>query len=420
MRGFGFKRLLGAAAFFGVLASMLYSALYAGGPGDAAPARRPEPPVAKLAAAPARPAAAAPASADPYAPPNGSVAELMSFISAVQQLEPTGDSEAAQLRHEKRLYAAIAEAGRRIARHRQAADPQAAAGVRVAFQALFELQSLGDRSASAAITQLLAEWQRDRRPAVIHHVQYYSLMHRLAGLPAATAAERDSFGAEFKAYLVAGSLTEERLQLAMLAGENLEQASDPALAAELLEATIARLPRDAGYAEVSARLAGQVRRLRLPGNSLELAGQLLDRTRIDWAAYRGKVVLVDFWATWCGPCLEELPNVVENYRRYHAQGFDVIGVSLDDSRQQVEAFVRAKKIAWPTIFHDDPNERGWQNPMAVHYGLAGIPTAILVDQQGKVVSLDARGRDLGNLLKKLLGDSPPARKAERDSNTERK
>ncbi|RIK84189.1 MAG: hypothetical protein DCC68_02025 [Planctomycetota bacterium] len=150
-------------------------------------------------------------------------------------------------------------------------------------------------------------------------------------------------------------------------------------------------------------MAGTLRRMNLLGNEIEIKGKLVDGSDFDWKAYsKGKVVLVDFWATWCGPCIGELPNVKKNYEKYHAKGFEIVGISLDTDRKKLEAFLEKEGTKWAQLFED---EAGWKHPVAVHYGISGIPTVILVDQQGKVVSLNARGPELGKLLEKLLGSS---------------
>jgi thiol-disulfide isomerase/thioredoxin len=140
----------------------------------------------------------------------------------------------------------------------------------------------------------------------------------------------------------------------------------------------------------------------LIGNPIELKGTTVDGDEFDWAQYRGKVVLVDFWATWCGPCIAELPNVKETYEKHHEHGFDVVGISLDDDADELKAFIEKREIPWTNLFGTE-EARGWEHPMARRYGIDAIPATILVDREGKVVTLSARGEELGELVEKLLG-----------------
>ena len=93
---------------------------------------------------------------------------------------------------------------------------------------------------------------------------------------------------------------------------------------------------DPKVTKLTDRFAGVIRRLTLPGHPIELKGTLVGGKPFDQDSLKGKVVLVDFWATWCGPCRAELPNVVKNYKKYHDKGFEVVGISLDDDRDKLE------------------------------------------------------------------------------------
>jgi peroxiredoxin len=121
------------------------------------------------------------------------------------------------------------------------------------------------------------------------------------------------------------------------------------------------------------------------------------------ADYKGKVVLLDFWATWCPPCREEIPNVVATYQKFHQYGFDVLSVSLDEPRQgpALLQFLRERNMTWPQIY----DGRYWKAAVAVEYGVKAIPCPILVDgDTGKIIAQgpDALGDRLPELVEKAL------------------
>lgn len=108
------------------------------------------------------------------------------------------------------------------------------------------------------------------------------------------------------------------------------------------------------------------------------------------ASHKDKVVLIDFWATWCGPCRGELPNVIATYNKHHAQGFDIIGVSLDQDQAKLTDFTKSMKMPWPQFF----DGQGWNNKLAVKYGIESIPATFLLDGNGKIIGKDLRGDEL--------------------------
>jgi thiol-disulfide isomerase/thioredoxin len=128
-------------------------------------------------------------------------------------------------------------------------------------------------------------------------------------------------------------------------------------------------------------------------NEQDLAGKPLSI-----AGIKGKVVLVDFWATWCGPCVGELPNVLAAYQKHHADGFEIIGISLDQDRQKLENFIKQKGMTWPQYF----DGKGWENKLAQTYGVNSIPATFLLDGQGKIIGSDLRGEALEAAVAKAL------------------
>lgn len=125
----------------------------------------------------------------------------------------------------------------------------------------------------------------------------------------------------------------------------------------------------------------------------------IDGTPIRFSDLRGKVVLVDFWASWCAPCREKLPEIKALYANFRDKGFEIIGVSFDDDLGKLRRFLASEGMTWPQV----ADGQGWEGPRAAEFGVTSLPTLWLIDRKGRLRDVDARER-LATSLQRLLAE----------------
>lgn len=175
--------------------------------------------------------------------------------------------------------------------------------------------------------------------------------------------------------------------------------------AERAEGIIISTLTGEGAQQVAVRLKGEKKLRDSVGKPIELTGTQVDGSPFSTKAWKGKVILVDFWATWCAPCLAELPRVKKAYLNHHAKGLEILGVSCDSDAAELTGFLEKNKdMPWPQLFDAKENPKLQWNPIAKEWGINGIPSMFLIDKKGILRSVEAR-KNFEEEIPKLLAET---------------
>lgn len=376
---------------------------------------------------------------DPFRVPDGTADQLQKYIEGLKRMPPPSSPRPAGAEFRHRRAAAQLAACEKLLTVKPVPTPdQVRMALRAKVAALLVLERLGDATAAGKVEATVQEAREltpppppalkqtttpsqpappaklQGPPGLVRDVEFAVLDGRAQQAAGMNATQYSQFVARLAEFLKRGAIDDDGTRVAIeaaMAGEE-HQKRETAIATYTGLAAIMAASDDVKVNSAAVTLLGAARRLDLAGKPFVLHGATLAGRSVDMKKLKGKVVLVAFFATWCGPCRDEIPNIINCYRAYRKRGFEVVGVSLDRDRTALADFLDKEKYPW-TVLLDHYEARGTDKSMATCYGIFTIPQMILVGKDGRVLSIDVRGQRLNVALAEQLGppSAGPASKA---------
>jgi thiol-disulfide isomerase/thioredoxin len=353
------------------------------------------------------PAADKPAEkADKFAVPEGTNKDLADFLMKMNQYRPKSKEEAEQMRE-----AVLKAADKLLANN---PNPQ-----ELFLGAIAKASSLGD---PAKVEQFAEELKTAGHEDLARQIRGIGLIQKLQQMNIVVKDPKNPPTAEeiFKPrvkealeYLASSKgFSQIDVYIASIAGQQAEITGDYAFAAEtygrikeLLSAT-----GDKRYEPTLETIEAVLRRLALIGKEMTIEGTVVGGGKFDMSKYNGKVLLVNIFATWCGPCQVEIANMRKYYDLYHDKGLEVVALSGDHDPAALNKYLAEKKLPWPVVYDDKK-----PSPTLAYYGIHSFPQLILIGRDGKVISLNVRGEALPKALEQLLGPAEEKEKPAKPS-----